>query len=74
MNLDLDFANPLLFTPSRYAGIAVLRLPAMPAYEHLVTAVQTLVRGLARDSIVGKLWIIQPGRIRLYQEEAGELG
>ena len=27
VTLDLDFGNPLLFRPSNYAGIAVLRLP-----------------------------------------------
>ena len=30
VTLDLDFANPLRFRPSRYAGIAVLRLPTKP--------------------------------------------
>jgi len=28
VSLDLDFANPLRFQPSRYPGIAVLRLPS----------------------------------------------
>jgi predicted nuclease of predicted toxin-antitoxin system len=27
VSLDLDFANPLHFRPSKYFGIAVLRLP-----------------------------------------------
>ena len=46
VTLDLDFANPLLFKPSRYAGIAVLRLPARAAPAHLTDAVRTLISGL----------------------------
>ena len=41
MTLDLDFANPLQFTPSRGAGIAVLRLPPRPAAGDLFDAVRT---------------------------------
>lgn len=35
VTLDLDFANPLVFRPSEYAGIAVLRLPAKPGSQDL---------------------------------------
>jgi predicted nuclease of predicted toxin-antitoxin system len=31
VTLDLDFANPLRFRPSQYAGVAVLRLPEKPS-------------------------------------------
>jgi hypothetical protein len=30
-------------------------------------ALQTLVAGLLRETIEGKLWIVEPGRIREYQ-------
>jgi predicted nuclease of predicted toxin-antitoxin system len=42
VSLDLDFANPLQFKPSHYAGIAVLRLPRKPSRQHLLIAVRTL--------------------------------
>ncbi len=35
VTLDLDFANPLRFRPSLYAGIAVLRLPDKPSDAQL---------------------------------------
>lgn len=70
VTLDLDFGNPLLFKPSRYPGIAVLRLPSKPTPEDLLDVLQTLVGGLARDTIAGKLWIVQRGRVRVYQPEA----
>jgi len=69
VTLDLDFGNPLLFKPSDYAGIAVLRLPSRPMPQDLIDAVRTLIGGLSLDNIVGKLWIVQRGRIRAYQIE-----
>ncbi len=68
VTLDLDFGNTFFFRPSAYAGIAVLRLPPKPTPDDLVAAVETLVDGLARASVEGKLWIVQRGRIREYLE------
>jgi len=72
VTLDLDFGNPLLFKPSQYEGIAVLRLPPKPSRIDLIDAVETLAGGLDRDPIHRKLWIVQRGRIREYQEEIEE--
>jgi predicted nuclease of predicted toxin-antitoxin system len=68
VSLDLDFANPLRFQPSQYPGIAVLRLPAKPSAVDLTSLIHTLARVLASDSIAGKLWIVEAGRVRVYQE------
>ena len=68
ISLDLDFANPLRFRPSRYAGIAVLRLPRKPSPEDLLNGVRTLAAGLAREGLKGKLWVTEAGRIRVFQE------
>jgi predicted nuclease of predicted toxin-antitoxin system len=70
VTLDLDFSNPLLFKPSDYCGIAVLRLPAQASSEHLFSAVRTLAQGLRRAPIAGRLWIVETQHIREYQEEA----
>src|SRR6266446_246836 len=50
VSLDLDFANPLRFQPSKYPGIAVLRLPAKPSSTDLINLIHTLVAALAKDS------------------------
>jgi len=73
VTLDLDFGNPLVFKPDEYSGIAVLRLPPRPGPKDLDNAVKTLIAGLARENIEKKLWIVQPGRIREYQnaQDAG---
>ena len=70
VTLDLDFSNPLLFKPSDYRGIAVLRLPAQASSDHLLTAIRTLAQGLRGADITGRLWIVETQHIREYQEEA----
>ncbi len=72
VTLDLDFSNPLLFKPSDYAGIAVLRLPRKPDPDDLLAAVKALLAGLVNEKIDGRLWIVQKGRIREYQEQTPE--
>jgi len=67
VTLDLDFGNPLLFNHANYAGIAVLRLSPQPTPVDLFEAIQTMIRSLAQKEIAGELWIVQKGKIRIYQ-------
>lgn len=72
VTLDLDFGNPLLFKPSKYSGIAVLRLPRQCDPPELEGLVQVLIATLAKEEISQKLWIIGPARrVRIYQEDHG---
>ncbi len=77
VTLDLDFANPLRFRPSRYAGIAVLRLPPQPSAADLAVTIRTLAAGLAGPAsrsgaplggLARRLWIVERNRIRAYPE------
>ncbi len=68
VTLDMEFGNPLLFQPSAYEGIAVLRLPRKPSPGDLFNVVKTLAGALTQEAIRGKLWIIQRGKVRVYQE------
>ena len=72
VTLDLDFGNPLRFDPSRYSGIVVLRLPLEFTAGDLLDAIRTLAIGLADSAVAGKLWIVQRGRIREYQQERND--
>jgi predicted nuclease of predicted toxin-antitoxin system len=72
VTLDLDFSNPFLFPPEQYAGIAVIRLPHRVSPSDLFGAVAGLIAALARDPIVGKLWIVERHRIRVYRPDDGE--
>jgi hypothetical protein len=67
VTLDLDFANPRVFKPSDYAGIAVLRYPPRPGASELRTLMVTLRDALSRSDVAGKLWIVEPGRVREYE-------
>ena len=69
VTLDIEFGNPLLFDPSLHFGIAVLRVSGRQSRAELTAAVSTLAEGLERDSIEGRLWMVQPGRIRVHQRE-----
>jgi len=72
VTLDLDFANPLRFLPSQFPGIAVLRLPSKPTAADLDLHVRTLARGLAKESLTRRLWIVERERIRFYEEPGFE--
>lgn len=72
VTLDLDFSNPFLFPPEQYAGIAVIRLPHRVSPNDLYGAVAGLIAALSRDPIVGKLWIVERHRIRVYRPDDGE--
>ena len=70
VTLDLDFSNPFVFAPENYSGIAVVRLPRHATPDDLYRAVKTLIDGLNRDPIAGRLWIIERHRIRQYSPES----
>jgi predicted nuclease of predicted toxin-antitoxin system len=72
VTLDLDFGNPLLFKPSQYHGIAVLRPSEPVSRGDLEDLCRTLIGGLSQEKLDGKLWIVERGRIRVYQEHEAE--
>lgn len=74
ITLDVEFANPLLFPPAQYRGIVLLRVHPRAERQSLVAAVHTLADAVRQeqsaatpDPIDGKLWIVEPGRVRVYQ-------
>jgi predicted nuclease of predicted toxin-antitoxin system len=70
ITLDLDFANVLRFPPSRHAGVAVLRLPHPVELEAIHDRIETLLEAVEREGEpIGRLWIVERGRIREYQPD-----
>lgn len=67
VTLDLDFANPLQFDPTEFAGIVVLRPPPKTTPGDLDHLIDVLAQALLQRDVFGKLWVVQPGRIREYQ-------
>lgn len=68
ITLDLDFSNPVRFPPGATEGIIVLRPPRpfLPVVKHMLTHVLSYFESEAPR---GKLWIAEPGRIRVYDPE-----
>ena len=70
VTLDLDFANPLLFHPEDYPGIAVIRLPPRPSADDLFAAMGLLAASLRKAEVAGKLWIVERNRIREHEHRS----
>src|SRR4051794_32770380 len=53
--------------PVHSPGIAVLRLPRVASLGVLTTLVPSLMTALQTNSIAGQLWVVEVGRIRVYE-------
>jgi predicted nuclease of predicted toxin-antitoxin system len=70
VTLDVDFGDVTRFPPNRSAGVVVLRLPRNPTLPVLEALVDALLRSIGNRPFAGRLWIVEPGRIRVHQTEA----
>ena len=70
VTLDLDFSNPLRFPPGVTEGIVVVR-PPRNVLPMIRSTLASALPDLRSRSLKGRLWIVEPGRIRVYdpQEE-----
>jgi hypothetical protein len=68
VTLDLGFANVLKYPPEKYAGIVVLRHPRLTV-DGLLNLVRQLAYLLEKDSPFGRLWILEPGRLRIWEKK-----
>ncbi|MFQ5881681.1 MAG: DUF5615 family PIN-like protein [Candidatus Methylomirabilales bacterium] len=66
VTLDLDFANVLAYPPEKYSGLVVLRHPR-PTAAGLLNLVRQLAASLKHDSPERRLWIVEPGRLRVHE-------
>ena len=71
VSLDLDFCSVVRFPPADGAGIAVLRLPAGFTLGLLQHLVRQLLSEVAHTPIAGRLWVVEPGRIRVHDTDDG---
>jgi predicted nuclease of predicted toxin-antitoxin system len=70
VTLDIDFGDVTRFPPDRSAGVVVLRLPRNPTLPILESLVDTFLRTIGARPLAGRLWVVEPGRIRVHQTEA----
>jgi hypothetical protein len=57
----------ILYNPSDYSGIVLLRLSSQAKPQDLQAAVEILIRGLDTAEVAGKLWIIRGEKLLEYQ-------
>lgn len=65
VTMDIGFGNLLRFPPQDYYGIILLRHPD-PSLEDIKKLIKEVAEFLAIEEIVQKLWIVEPGRIRVH--------
>jgi predicted nuclease of predicted toxin-antitoxin system len=64
VTLDADFANILAYPPGEFPGIVVLRTDDQ-AQPTVVWLVRQMLQALTAEPLQHRLWIIEPGRIRV---------
>ncbi len=79
VTMDVEFANPVLYPPHLHGGIVVLRAPGRCTSQMILLLMETLCQALLtkdepNESMIPlkspeqHLWIVEPGRVRLYQD------
>jgi len=71
VSLDLGFSNIIRFPPKGTPGFVVLRGPNQ-LFHTMRILVETLIDALTKESPAGRLWIVEPGRLRIHEETEGE--
>ena len=69
VTMDRDFSNILLYPPRQTAGIAVISPPGKASWSLLRALVEAFLEELQKQAIRGKLWIVEPGRIREHEPD-----
>lgn len=65
ITLDLDFSNPLRFPPAGGPGTIVLRAHR-PSHVEIAGLFEEALTRLGSEAIRGRIWIVEPGRVRIY--------
>ena len=65
VTLDRGFSDIRKYVPSRFPGMIVLR-SKLQGRNAILGLIQQLLPSLDGKSLRGRLWIVEPGRIRIY--------
>jgi predicted nuclease of predicted toxin-antitoxin system len=69
ITLDHDFGQVLRFPPNRSCGIVILELPNRATPESLINRLKDFLALLKTRALGKELWIVEPGRIRIHEEQ-----
>ena len=66
VTFDLDFSDIRVYPPASHHGIWVLR-PHTQSIENTLALLRSALRVLETESPQGRLWIIEPERVRIHE-------
>lgn len=69
VTLDLDFADIRAYEPGKYSGIVVLR-PRRAGADEVLRLLPVLLEAVESEPLEGRLWIVEPNRVRIRGESA----
>ena len=69
VTMDHDFGNVLAYRPEDTSGIVVVNPPGQSSLPLLTSLIVSVLDALARAKPEGRLWIVEPGRIREHEPE-----
>jgi predicted nuclease of predicted toxin-antitoxin system len=72
ITLDRDFGHASRFPPKTSAGIIILELGGRASFQSLHSRLREFLALAEVQQINGKLWIVEPGRIRVHMEKGDE--
>ena len=73
ITLDHDFAQVLRFPLRKRGGVVLLELPPRASPESLLARIREFLAGLrTQPPLIGQLWIVEPGRIRIRSRDDTE--
>lgn len=71
VTLDRDFGEVLRFPPEDTQGIVVLDCRGRLSPTSIRRRIDDLARLLEDQDVVGRLWIVEPGRLRIHSRKDG---
>jgi predicted nuclease of predicted toxin-antitoxin system len=72
ITLDRDFGQVLRFPPQRSAGIIVLEIGPRATLQGILDRLRDLLEVVETRAVVGALWIVEPGRVRIHLRDSEE--
>lgn len=72
IRLDRDFGHAPRFSPKSAAGIVILELGGKASLQILHSRLRDFLAIAELQQIDGRLWIVEPGRVRVRMEKDSE--
>jgi predicted nuclease of predicted toxin-antitoxin system len=67
VTMDHDFGNVLIYPPEKACGTVVINPPGRVSRTMLRRLIVSFLNVAADQDLHGKLWIVEPGRIRKHE-------